>query len=50
MKKEKRHFKIVLTAKTKRYAIEDLISKGLIKPYIKPDKFLLVSNVLREYN
>ena len=41
---------IVLVAKTKLNSIKVLISKASIDSYINHDKFVLVNNVLREYN
>ena len=49
-KKKKKHDKIVLFGKDKLNIIEVLISKALINSYISHDKFVTVSNVLREYN
>ena len=49
-KKEKKHDKIVLLAKSKLNTIEVLISKALINSYISHDKFVLVNVVLREYD
>ena len=49
-KKKKMHDKIVLFGKDKLNIIEVLISKALINLYISHDKFVTVSNVLREYN
>ena len=48
--KKKKHDKIVLFGKDKLNIIEVLISKALINSYISHDKFVTVSNVLREYN
>ena len=39
-----------MLAKTKLDTIEVLISKSLIDLYISHDEFVLVNNVLREYN
>ena len=49
-KKKKMHDKIVLFGKDKLNIIEVLISTALINSYISHDKFVTVSNVLREYN
>ena len=49
-KKKKKHDKIVLFGKDKLNIIEVLISTALINSYISHDKFVTVSNVLREYN
>ena len=49
-KKKKKHDKIVLLGKDKLNTIEVLISKSLINSYISRDEFVLVNNVLVEYN
>ena len=49
-KKKKKHNKIVLLAKSKLNSIEVLISKALIDSIISHDEFLLINNVLKEYN
>ena len=49
-KKKKRHDKIVLLAICKLNSIEDLIFKALIDSVISHDEFVLISNVLKEYN
>ena len=49
-KKKKKHNKIVLLAKSKSNSIEVLISKALIDSDISPDEFVLINNVLEEYN
>ena len=49
-KKSKKHDKIVLLGKDKLNASEVLISKALIDSYISHDEFVLVNNMLREYN
>ena len=49
-KKKIKHGKIVLLAKSKLNSIEVLISKVLIDPVISHDKFILINNVLKEYN
>ena len=48
-KKNKKHDKIVLLAKTKLDTIEVLIYKVLVDFYISHDKFFSENNVLREY-
>ena len=48
-KKNKRHDKVVLLAKTKLNAIKVLVSKALINSYINLDKFVSGNNVLIEY-
>ena len=49
-KKKKKHDKIVLLAKSKLNSIEVLISKALIDSVITRDEFILINNVLKEYN
>ena len=49
-KKKIKHGKIVLLAKSKLNSIEVLISKVLIDPVISHDEFILINNVLKEYN
>ena len=49
-KKKKKHDQIVLLAKSKLNSIEVLISKVLIDPVISHDEFILINNVLKEYN
>ena len=49
-KKKKKHDKIVLLAKSKLNSIEVLISKVLIDSYINHDEFVLINNVLKEYD
>ena len=49
-KKEKKHEKIVLLAKSKLNSIEVLISKALIDSNISHDEFVLVNNVLKNSN
>ena len=44
------HDKVGLLAKNKWNPIEVLISKALIDSHIIHDEFLLVKNVLKEYN
>ena len=48
--KEEEHDKIVLLGNDTLNTIEVLISKALIGSYIIHDEFVLVNNVLREYN
>ena len=48
-KKKKEHDKIVLLAKSKLNSIEVLISKALIDSVISHDEFVLIINVLKEY-
>ena len=49
-KKNKKRDKIVLTAKSKLNSIEVLISKAVIDSVIGHDEFVLINNVLKEYN
>ena len=49
-KKRKKHDKIVFLGKAKLDTIDVVISKALIDSYINHDKFVLVNNMLREYN
>ena len=49
-KKKKKHDKIVSLAKSKMNSIEALISKALIDSAISHDKFVLINNILKEYN
>ena len=49
-KKKKKDDKIVLSAKTKLNSIEVLISKALIDLNISHDEFVLVNNVLKEFD
>ena len=49
-KKKKRHDKVLLLAVTKLNIIKVSISKALIDSYISPGEFVLVNNVLTEYN
>ena len=49
-KKKKKHYKIVLLAKSKLNNIEVLISKALIDSVISHDEFVLINNILKEYN
>ena len=48
--KRKKHDESVFLVKDKLNAIEVLISKSLIDPYIIHDKFVSVNNMIREYN
>ena len=50
MKKKNKFDKIVLLAKSKLNSIEALISKVLIYSLISHDEFILINNVLKEYN
>ena len=49
-KKKKKHDKIVFLAKSKLNSIEVLISKALIDTVVSHDEFVLINNVLKEYN
>ena len=49
-KKKKKHDKIVLLAKSKLNSIEVLTSKTLIDSNISHDEFVLINNVLKEYD
>ena len=49
-KKKKKHYKIVLLAKPKLNSMEVLISQALIDSVISHDEFVLINNVLKEYN
>ena len=49
-KKKKKHDKIVFLAKSKLNSIEVLISKTLIDTAVSHDEFVLINNVLKEYN
>ena len=48
-KKKKKHDKIVLLGNSKLNSIEVLISKALIDSVISNDEFVLINNVLKEY-
>ena len=48
-KKKKKHDKMVLLAKSKLNSIRVLISKALIDSNISHDEFVLINNVLKEY-
>ena len=47
--KMKKHYKIVLLAKSKLNSIEVLISKVLVDSSISYDQFVLIDNALKEY-
>ena len=49
-KKKKEHDKIAFFAKSKLNSREVLISKALIDSNISHDKFVLINNVLKEYD
>ena len=49
-KKKKKHDKIVVLAKSKLINIEVLISKTLIDSNIIHDEFVLINNLLKEYD
>ena len=49
-KKKRKHDKIVLLAKFMLNSIEVLISKALIDSNISHDEFVLINNVLKEYD
>ena len=49
-KKKKKHDKIILSAKSKLNSIEVLISKTLIDSNISHDEFVLINNVLKEFD
>ena len=49
-KKKKKHDKIVLLAKSQLNSIEALISKALIDSNIGHDEFVVINNVLKEYD
>ena len=49
-KKKKKHDKIVLLAKSKLNSIEVLVSKALIDSVISHGEFVLIKNVIKEYN
>ena len=50
IKKKKKHDKIVLLLKSKLNSLEVLISKTLIDSIISHDEFVLINNVLKEYD
>ena len=47
---KKQHDKILLIAKSKLNSIEVLISMALTESVISLDEFVLINNVLQEYN
>ena len=49
-KKKKKDDKIVLLAKSRLNSILVLISKALIDSVVSHDEFVLINNVLKEYN
>ena len=49
-KKKRNHDKVVLLAKSKLNSIEVLISKASVDSVISHDKFVLMNNMLKEYN
>ena len=49
-KKKKKHDKIVLLAKSKLNSIKVLISKAFIDPDVSHNEFVLINNVLKEYD
>ena len=49
-KKKKKHDKIIFLAKSKLNKIEALIFKSLIYSVIIHNEFVLINNVLKEYN
>ena len=49
-KKKKKHDKIVFLAKTNLNSIKFVIFKVLIDSYIGHNKFVLVNNMLNEYD
>ena len=49
-KKKNKHDKIVLPAQFKLNSLDVLISKALIDSLISHDEFVLINNVLKEYN
>ena len=48
-KKKKKHYEIVLLAKSKLNSIEIVISKAFIDSVISHDEFILINNVRKEY-
>ena len=48
--KKKNHDKIVLLGKDKINTFEVIIFKSLINSYVSQNEFVLVNNVLREFN
>ena len=49
-KKRKKHDKIILLAKINLNTFKLLISKSLFDSWFNHDKFVLVKNLLKEYN
>ena len=49
-KKKKKHYKIVFLAKSKLNSIKVLIFKTLIDSNISHDEFVLINNLLKEYD
>ena len=49
-KKKKKHDRIVLPSKSKSNGIEVLVSKALINSNVSPDEFVLINNVLKQYD
>ena len=49
-KRKKNHAKIVSLAKSKLNSIKALTSKALINSNTSHDKFVLINNMLKEYN
>ena len=49
-KKEKRHDKMIFLAKNKLNNIEVIIFKAFIESYINHAEFVLIYNVLKEYD
>ena len=49
-KNKKKHNKIVSLAKSKLNSIEVLISKALIYSVISHDEFVLINNIIKEYD
>ena len=50
IKKNKKHDKIRLLAKSQLHRIEVLISKAIVDSNISHDEFVLINNVLKEFN
>ena len=49
-KKKRKHDEVVLLAESKLNSIEVLISKASVDSVISHDKFVLMNNMLKEYN
>ena len=49
-KKKKKHNKVLLLVKSRLNSIEVLISKALIDSNVSHDEFVLINNVLKEYD